>query len=67
MTVRGYAGRLNGGFCHRVGVLPEQIASVPLLEQNVVLARPRSVAARQRRANVAGSPCGRTSNASFTG
>ena len=38
MTVRGYAGRLNGGFCYRVGVLPEQIASVPLLEQNVVLA-----------------------------
>lgn len=30
MTVRGYAGRLNGGFCYRVGVLPEQIASVPL-------------------------------------
>ncbi|NRO94868.1 LysR family transcriptional regulator [Paraburkholderia sp. NMBU_R16] len=36
------AGRLNGGFCYRVGVLPEGIASVPLLEQNVVLAVPEA-------------------------
>lgn len=34
------AGRLDGGFCYRVGVLPEDIASVPVLEQNVVLAVP---------------------------
>lgn len=35
-------GRLNGGFCYRVGVLPEGVASVPLLEQNVVLAVPEA-------------------------
>jgi DNA-binding transcriptional LysR family regulator len=34
------AGRLDGGFCYRIGVLPEGIASVPVLEQNVVLAVP---------------------------
>lgn len=34
------AGRLDGGFCYRVGALPEGIASVPVLEQNVVLAVP---------------------------
>lgn len=34
------AGRLDGGFCYRVGVLPEGIASVPVLEQNVLLAVP---------------------------
>jgi DNA-binding transcriptional LysR family regulator len=36
------AGRLDGGFCYRVGVLPEGIASVPVLEQNVVLAVPET-------------------------
>jgi DNA-binding transcriptional LysR family regulator len=36
------AGRLDGGFCYRVGVLPEGIASVPVLEQNVVLAVPEA-------------------------
>jgi DNA-binding transcriptional LysR family regulator len=36
------AGQLNGGFCYRVGVLPEGIASVPVLEQNVVLAVPEA-------------------------
>lgn len=34
------AGRLDGGFCYRVSVLPEGIASVPVLEQNVLLAVP---------------------------
>jgi DNA-binding transcriptional LysR family regulator len=34
------AGRLDGGFCYRVGALPEGIASVSILEQNVVLAVP---------------------------
>ncbi|MEM5314718.1 LysR family transcriptional regulator [Paraburkholderia sp. JHI869] len=34
------AGRLHGGFCYRVGVMPEGIASTPVLEQNVVLAVP---------------------------
>lgn len=36
------AGRLDGGFCYRVGVLPDGIAGVPVLEQNVVLAVPES-------------------------
>ncbi|CAG4923525.1 LysR family transcriptional regulator [Paraburkholderia gardini] len=36
------AGRLDGGFCYRIGVLPEGIASVPVLEQNVVLAVPKT-------------------------
>ncbi|WP_321917519.1 LysR family transcriptional regulator [Paraburkholderia sp. J11-2] len=36
------AGRLDGGFCYRVGVLPEGIASVPVLEQNVLLAVPEA-------------------------
>jgi DNA-binding transcriptional LysR family regulator len=36
------AGRLDGGFCYRVGTLPEGIASVPVLEQNVVLAVPEA-------------------------
>ncbi|WP_321949581.1 LysR family transcriptional regulator [Paraburkholderia sp. J10-1] len=36
------AGRLDGGFCYRVGVLPEGIASVPMLEQNVLLAVPEA-------------------------
>ncbi|TDG07155.1 LysR family transcriptional regulator [Paraburkholderia guartelaensis] len=35
-------GRLNGGFCYRVGMLPEGIASMPVLEQNVVLAVPEA-------------------------
>ncbi|MEM5327839.1 LysR family transcriptional regulator [Paraburkholderia sp. JHI2823] len=34
------AGRLDGGFCYRVGVLPEGIVSVLVLEQNVLLAVP---------------------------
>lgn len=34
------AGRLDGGFCYRFGTLPEGIASVRILEQNVVLAVP---------------------------
>jgi DNA-binding transcriptional LysR family regulator len=33
-------GRLDGGFCYRVGPLPPGISSVPVLEQNVVLAVP---------------------------
>ncbi|MCP1118914.1 LysR family transcriptional regulator [Robbsia andropogonis] len=49
------AGRLDGGFCYRVGPLPEGLASVPVLEQNIVLAVPQawplgsanSVAARE--------------------
>ncbi|PVX76984.1 LysR family transcriptional regulator [Paraburkholderia unamae] len=36
------AGRLDGGFCYRVGVQPEGIAGVPVLEQNVVLAVPEA-------------------------
>lgn len=36
------AGRLDGGFCYRVGVPPDGIAGVPVLEQNVVLAVPES-------------------------
>jgi DNA-binding transcriptional LysR family regulator len=36
------AGRLDGGFCYRVSVLPEGIASVAVLEQNVVLAVPET-------------------------
>ncbi|MFM0694265.1 LysR family transcriptional regulator [Paraburkholderia sp. GV068] len=36
------AGQLNGGFCYRVGVLPEGISSVRVLEQNVVLAVPEA-------------------------
>jgi DNA-binding transcriptional LysR family regulator len=35
-------GRLDGGFCYRVGTLPEGIASVHVLEQNVVLAVPEA-------------------------
>ncbi|MBC8639574.1 LysR family transcriptional regulator [Caballeronia sp. EK] len=34
------AERLDGGFCYRFGALPEGFASVPLLEQGVVLAVP---------------------------
>jgi DNA-binding transcriptional LysR family regulator len=36
------AGRLDGGFCYRFGVLPEGVASLPVLEQNVVLAVPET-------------------------
>jgi DNA-binding transcriptional LysR family regulator len=36
------AGRLDGGFCYRVGALPEGITSTPVLEQNVVLAVPEA-------------------------
>ncbi|QCP52748.1 LysR family transcriptional regulator [Trinickia violacea] len=36
------AGQLDGGFCYRVGMSPEGIASVPVLEQNVVLAVPET-------------------------
>jgi len=36
------AGRLDGGFCYRVGISPEGLASVPVLEQNVVLAVPEA-------------------------
>jgi DNA-binding transcriptional LysR family regulator len=36
------AGRLDGGFCYRVSVLPEGIAGVPVLEENVVLAVPET-------------------------
>ena len=36
------AGRLDGGFCYPVGALPEGIASVPVLEQHVVLAVPET-------------------------
>jgi DNA-binding transcriptional LysR family regulator len=36
------AGRLDGGFCYRFGVLPEDFASVHVLEQNVVLAVPEA-------------------------
>ena len=36
------AGRLDGGFCYRVGVLPEDFASVHVLEQNVLLAVPEA-------------------------
>ena len=35
-------GQLDGGFCYRVGTLPEGIASVHVLEQNVVLAVPEA-------------------------
>src|ERR1700754_3422493 len=34
------AGQLDGGFCYRFGTLPADLASQPLLEQNVVLALP---------------------------
>jgi DNA-binding transcriptional LysR family regulator len=36
------AGRLDGGFCYRVGALPEGITSIRVLEQNVVLAVPQA-------------------------
>ena len=36
------AGQLDGGFCYRLGTLPQGIAGVPVLEQNVVLAVPQS-------------------------
>ena len=36
------AGRLDGGFAYRFGALPEGIASVHVLDQNVVLAVPES-------------------------
>lgn len=36
------AGRLDGGFCYRIGSLPEGVESVPVLEQNVVLAVPEA-------------------------
>jgi DNA-binding transcriptional LysR family regulator len=36
------AGRLDGGFCYPVGVLPEGFTSVSVLEQNVVLAVPEA-------------------------
>ena len=36
------AGRLDGGFCYRLGTLPQGITSVPVLEQNVVLAVPQA-------------------------
>ena len=36
------AGQLDGGFCYRLGTLPQSIAGVPVLEQNVVLAVPQS-------------------------
>jgi DNA-binding transcriptional LysR family regulator len=34
------AERLDGGFCYRFGALPDGFASVPLIEQTVVLAVP---------------------------
>ncbi|TAM49506.1 MAG: LysR family transcriptional regulator [Paraburkholderia sp.] len=36
------AGRLDGGFCYRVGAMPEGIGSVHVLDQNVVLAVPEA-------------------------
>ncbi|WP_296227561.1 LysR family transcriptional regulator [Ralstonia sp. UBA689] len=36
------AERLDGGFCYRLGALPQGIASIPVLEQNVVLAVPQA-------------------------
>ena len=34
------AGRLDGGFCYRIGALPDGFTSQPLLQQDVVLAVP---------------------------
>jgi len=36
------AGRLDGGFCYVVGPLPDGIATLPLMEQNVLLAVPET-------------------------
>ncbi|AFT86144.1 LysR family transcriptional regulator [Paraburkholderia phenoliruptrix] len=36
------AGQLDGGFCYRLGTLPQGLASIPVLEQNVVLAVPQA-------------------------
>ena len=36
------AGQLDGGFCYRLGTLPQGITGVPVLEQNVVLAVPQA-------------------------
>jgi DNA-binding transcriptional LysR family regulator len=36
------AARLDGGFCYRIGALPEGIASVHVLDQKVVLAVPEA-------------------------
>ena len=38
------AERLDGGFCYRFGALPDGFASLPLLEQSVVLAVPEHCA-----------------------
>jgi DNA-binding transcriptional LysR family regulator len=52
------AGRIDGGFCYRVGTLPEGIASVPVLEQNVVLAVPEAWALGKAGAVAAGELTG---------
>jgi DNA-binding transcriptional LysR family regulator len=36
------AGQLDGGFCYRIGPLPQGITSIAVLEQNVVLAVPQA-------------------------
>jgi DNA-binding transcriptional LysR family regulator len=54
------AGQLDGGFIYHFGALPEQFASLPLLENGVVLAAPASWSFGRRKtvpaAQLAGKP-----------